>query len=145
MGTSVILRLAPVRVVVPRAGRESFVKKVSSSRWGFVSCLPFKFASLHSVSYTLQNSSFDTPSHSIHNGLDKACLFILILHQLHYHIHIPLTVSECDNGTFGIDCSERCYCADNAPCNKTTGLCPAGCELGYIGDYCHFGKTYLRV
>lgn len=51
-----------------------------------------------------------------------------------------LVIVECNNGTFGINCSTKCYCADKVPCDKVTGRCPAGCEGGYMGDHCEIGE-----
>ena len=32
-------------------------------------------------------------------------------------------------------------CADRGACNKATGVCPAGCEKGFVGQLCQdFGK-----
>ncbi|XP_053398878.1 uncharacterized protein LOC123558827 [Mercenaria mercenaria] len=49
----------------------------------------------------------------------------------------PLCQSECYDGTYGLDCQSVCGpCMDWAPCNKTTGRCPAGCQRGYTGPKC---------
>ncbi|XP_076115922.1 uncharacterized protein LOC143083542 [Mytilus galloprovincialis] len=39
---------------------------------------------------------------------------------------------SCDDGDFGIDCAQKCYCF-SAPCNKSDGICPpGGCETGFF-------------
>ncbi|WAQ98172.1 MEGF6-like protein, partial [Mya arenaria] len=46
-------------------------------------------------------------------------------------------LGECADGTFGLSCEGRCYCAEGAACDKETGVCPpGGCEPGYTGDMC---------
>ncbi|KAH3833876.1 hypothetical protein DPMN_107192 [Dreissena polymorpha] len=43
----------------------------------------------------------------------------------------------CLDGTYGTACSRVCgLCADDQPCNKTTGVCPFGCAEGFLGDLC---------
>lgn len=49
-----------------------------------------------------------------------------------------LTV-ECEIGTFGKGCSNRCssQCLDNVPCNLATGHCDKGCATGYVEPFCN--------
>ncbi|KAL4230214.1 hypothetical protein ACF0H5_010599 [Mactra antiquata] len=43
----------------------------------------------------------------------------------------------CDNGTYGINCTEQCgRCLNNEPCNKTSGECESGCQSGWTGAMC---------
>lgn len=58
--------------------------------------------------------------------------------------HIPLCV-ECPSGHFGLDCKERCsrYCTYNDPCDHVSGICPSGCQDGYMGTYCNNGKIFI--
>ncbi|VDH95845.1 Hypothetical predicted protein, partial [Mytilus galloprovincialis] len=44
---------------------------------------------------------------------------------------------SCDDGEFGIECANKCYCL-SAPCNKSDGICPpGGCEAGFQGQSCN--------
>lgn len=45
---------------------------------------------------------------------------------------------ECDYGTFGYDCIGQCStnCFNELPCNKKTGHCDNGCNLGYTDSDC---------
>ena len=50
------------------------------------------------------------------------------------------SVTDCDNGTYGLDCKGECgHCLDNMTCNKIDGSCSMGCVSGYSGKYCHSG------
>ena len=47
---------------------------------------------------------------------------------------------ECSDGTFGADCSKQCHCRNvDEICNKTTGRCLSGCNVGYKGPGCNQG------
>ena len=47
---------------------------------------------------------------------------------------------ECDNGTFGHDCTRNCgKCVLNEQCDHVTGVCPNGCNRGYQGIHCTEG------
>lgn len=54
---------------------------------------------------------------------------------------------ECPSGQYGLDCSERCsgYCTNNEPCDYVNGICPSGCQDGYIGTHCNNGKIFIRI
>lgn len=44
---------------------------------------------------------------------------------------------ECTPSTYGENCLKECgHCKDNNPCQPIGGLCPAGCELGWMGPQC---------
>ncbi|CAG2229397.1 unnamed protein product [Mytilus edulis] len=43
----------------------------------------------------------------------------------------------CDDGDFGIDCAQKCYCLTE-PCSKGEGICPpVGCKEGWHGESCN--------
>ena len=49
---------------------------------------------------------------------------------------------ECDQGTFGWNCSQICgHCSKKNDCNKVNGSCPAGCEPGFKDDLCNAGMN----
>lgn len=56
-------------------------------------------------------------------------------------IFIPIPITECELGTFGYDCMNNCsdHCLNNSPCNKETGHCDGGCNLGYTNGDCNEG------
>ena len=38
--------------------------------------------------------------------------------------------SECADGSFGLDCNQRCHCKDKSEiCRKDNGVCISGCGL----------------
>lgn len=43
-------------------------------------------------------------------------------------------------------CKERCseHCINNEPCDHVSGLCPSGCQDGYIGNYCRQCKKTIN-
>ena len=52
---------------------------------------------------------------------------------------MPFAYTACDNGTFGLNCSETCgQCIDY--CNIADGMCPTGCLPGWKGNMCMQGK-----
>lgn len=61
-----------------------------------------------------------------------------------YYLHVFL---ECDDGTFGNDCVHQCsdHCLSDSPCNKQSGQCVGGCELGYTSSDCSQGNTCCDV
>lgn len=48
-------------------------------------------------------------------------------------------------GTFGPDCVHKCsgVCFGDVACNRTTGKCDTGCDIGYTGVMCDTGMTKL--
>ena len=43
----------------------------------------------------------------------------------------------CADGYYGNKCAEACgQCTDGAVCDKTTGHCPHGCQVGYQPPFC---------
>lgn len=61
-------------------------------------------------------------------------LFFLLFNLL----KLKHTFTECDEGTYGYNCSNNCsdHCLNNSPCNKQTGHCDKGCNPGYTDSYC---------
>ena len=48
--------------------------------------------------------------------------------------------SECDNRTFGQNCSQYCgKCLNNEQCDHINGSCLNGCDSGYSGTNCSEG------
>lgn len=56
-------------------------------------------------------------------------------------MHLKILLTECEDGTFGINCSQTCsgYCKDNETCNSVNGYCLNGCVSGYFGKLCNKG------
>lgn len=53
--------------------------------------------------------------------------------------------AACDNGYFGNNCANRCYCLTE-PCSKGDGMCPpSGCNEGGNGDSCNEGRKRLQL
>lgn len=50
----------------------------------------------------------------------------------------PLCYSVCEQGTFGVNCSEACDCGDGARCDPVTGACV--CGPGKTGARCDTGE-----
>lgn len=60
-------------------------------------------------------------------------------HQLH-----TFFITECNYGTFGEFCNNKCYC-EGETCDGKTGICPSGqCLLGYRGANCSQGESSFR-
>ncbi|KAH3866399.1 hypothetical protein DPMN_029461 [Dreissena polymorpha] len=75
------------------------------------------------------------------NNFNVSCYNPYNISGTRTHLEIPIgcntTKSDCANGTFGVACHGRCYCADGVACEKDTGKCPAGgCSPGYKGPQC---------
>jgi len=49
--------------------------------------------------------------------------------------------TECDEGTFGIECAMRCHCERDAACDRVSGVCPGGlCADAWLGTSCQTGE-----
>lgn len=49
---------------------------------------------------------------------------------------------ECDNGSYGLNCSETCgNCLKDTICHHVNGTCLEGCAAGYKTQTCKTGKT----
>lgn len=55
------------------------------------------------------------------------------------------TSLECDEGTFGTDCSGVCGYCHQGQCDKYTGICASGCAPGYNGIYCNKSKITVNI
>jgi len=67
--------------------------------------------------------------------------FIVFSHLLFCH---KLTISACDDYTYGVNCSRNCnrYC--DGVCDKASGVCPA-CKPGWTGRFCTDGTCcYIK-
>jgi hypothetical protein len=51
--------------------------------------------------------------------------------------------TECDDGKWGINCTNECGKCLTSPCNHVNGHCQDGCAVGYkkMRD-CHTGILY---
>lgn len=52
---------------------------------------------------------------------------------------LSISPSECEQGTFGLNCSRSCDCADDAPCDPVSGRCI--CSSGKTGVRCDSGES----
>ncbi|XP_021369808.1 deleted in malignant brain tumors 1 protein-like isoform X2 [Mizuhopecten yessoensis] len=58
---------------------------------------------------------------------------------------VACTLSECESGTFGTNCLQRCHCKIPG-CHNMTGVCNnAGCQDGWEGSSCDKGGTRVRL
>ena len=52
---------------------------------------------------------------------------------------------ECNDGHFGMNCEQQCYCRYGA-CIKATGICPTKvCQRGWKGGTCSEGKLQMSL
>lgn len=66
--------------------------------------------------------------------------------QIKERICYYLIHEECDDGTFGTNCSSACgHCHQGQACDKKTGSCPKECDSGYEGIYCNKCKIYIDL
>ena len=64
-------------------------------------------------------------------------LFILMFNLLCFF-------TECDNGTFGKDCTESCgNCVEEGQCHFVNGTCMNGCVPGFSGSFCIESNFFL--
>lgn len=62
-----------------------------------------------------------------------------------FNENIFFGILACSVGYFGQDCTEKCKSSCKG-CNHVTGLCDAGCQPGWIGDFCEQGKlSYTNI
>lgn len=59
---------------------------------------------------------------------------------------VELIFIECSSGYFGTGCRETCsrHCINNTVCNHVSGICPNGCEDGYMGTHCNSSKRWMK-
>lgn len=71
-----------------------------------------------------------------------SCVVSLFYTQL-----LVLIKSECVPGHFGMDCREFCsgHCESNDPCDHVSGVCPDGCQDGYMELYCNRCKRLVSL
>lgn len=55
-----------------------------------------------------------------------------------------MSLAACVNGDYGTHCQEECgNCKPNSSvCDKVSGACPAGCDIGFSGSLCKEGMYY---
>ena len=52
----------------------------------------------------------------------------------------------CAIGIYGQDCSFTCgNCAGGEPCYHVDGICPSGCEPGWVIGLCSEGKSHVFI
>lgn len=59
-------------------------------------------------------------------------------------MRLYLTVTECDDGTYGYNCVNNCsgHCLSEFSCNKQTGQCDRECNPGYTNSDCSKSKLF---
>lgn len=80
----------------------------------------------------------------LHNILTR---FVSIVKQ-NLNVHVWKSCqTECDKGTYGLGCIHNCssHCLNDVTCNKTTGICDHGCEVGYSGMLCETGLKFKHL
>ena len=77
-------------------------------------------------------------------GTRMRCSCKALLQVIFYlFIFSLLFVTECDDGTYGLNCAQKCgVCRNFVPCNKTDGICQGGCEDGFNGDQCQINGIF---
>lgn len=65
-------------------------------------------------------------------------LILVYLQTFFSHCLWTLFETVCPFGTFGSECRERCsgHCI-NKTCDHVLGVCPGGCQDGYVGTFCN--------
>ena len=54
-------------------------------------------------------------------------------------------ILECNYGTFGQNCSQRCSC-EGASCDHVNGTCSQGkCESGWTGLACNISNVLIKL
>lgn len=73
--------------------------------------------------------------------IDKYFLRVYLIFILYNYL------SECVGGHFGVDCRGLCsgHCEYNEPCDHVRGVCPGGCQNGYMDEYCNRCKKLTSL
>lgn len=55
-------------------------------------------------------------------------------------------LKECPSGYFGMNCIEKCseHCINKATCDHVSGMCPSGCQDGFVGTHCNKCKIMFQ-
>ena len=51
---------------------------------------------------------------------------------------------DCVDGYYGASCDQCGHCANNTVCDKTSGHCPASCEVAFQPPLCKSRKNKIR-
>jgi hypothetical protein len=66
---------------------------------------------------------------------------LLSFTNLSLSLLICFIIAECNQGTFGAECKNRCHCLNKARCNKVNGHCPRrDCDSGWKPGTCSESK-----
>lgn len=58
---------------------------------------------------------------------------------------INLFLIACDEGLYGLNCSEKCgHCRDIKQCSHLDGMCTTGCDAGFQGTLCETRRYFIR-
>lgn len=53
-------------------------------------------------------------------------------------------IPECQNSTYGSNCSGRCgHCANDLTCEHVNGTCADGCQTGWLEPFCNSSEYNL--
>ena len=56
--------------------------------------------------------------------------------------NITWSFTECEAGTYGRKCENRCgHCVNQTDCFHVNGTCLKGCGTGYLGNECKTGNV----
>lgn len=75
----------------------------------------------------------------------KCCFWYLIACYISTYC-VQSSFIECSYGHYGPACRERCngHCVNNETCDHVSGVCPSGCQDGFVGPNCNNSKNYIR-
>lgn len=60
-----------------------------------------------------------------------------------FYVLFSIFFPDCIPGFYGPKCEYHCnkFCKWDY-CNKATGTCLYGCDIGYLGSHCNFSKKH---